>query len=74
MKMWTKKWNITKQISLSEMKVNEEDIVSIRKNILVVVLGETKSLFFSSSLHTVFLGRKSPHAVLLGVCMCGGGE
>lgn len=49
MKMWTKKWNITKQISLSEMKVNEEDIVSIRKNILVVVLGETKSLFFSSS-------------------------
>ena len=32
MKMWTKKWNITKQISLSEMKVNEEDIVSIRKN------------------------------------------
>lgn len=48
MKMWTEKWNKIKSISLSEMKVNEEDIVSIRKNILVVVLGETKPLFFSS--------------------------
>ena len=23
MKMWTKKWNITKQISLSEMKISD---------------------------------------------------